>query len=94
MRHLLMTCLAIATLATTAQAAPAGDLAAGEQLHAANCTSCHNTDVYTRKDRRIGSLDALNAQLQSCSHMAKKEFSPTEVRNLTKFLNDRFYHFK
>jgi cytochrome c553 len=89
-----MICLAIPTLAATAQAAPAGDVSAGERLHAANCTSCHDTGVYTRKDRRVGSLDALNAQFQSCSHMTKKEFTPTEVRDLTKFLNDRFYRFK
>lgn len=94
MRHWLMACLALATLAATAQAAPAGNVAAGERLHVANCTSCHDTGIYTRKDRRVGSLDALNAQFQSCSHMTKKEFTPTEVRDLTKFLNDRFYHFK
>lgn len=81
-------------LAATARAAPAGNVSAGERLHAVNCTSCHDTGVYTRKDRRIGSLDALDAQFQSCAHMTKKEFTPTEVRDLTKFLNDRFYHFK
>lgn len=94
MKRLLIACLLCAALAATAQAAPAGNVAAGERLHAANCTSCHDTGVYTRKDRRVDSLDALNAQFQSCSHMTKKEFTPSEVRDLTKFLNDRFYHFK
>lgn len=94
MKRLLIACLAHGMLVATAQAAPAGNVAAGERLHAANCTGCHDTSVYTRKDRRVGSLDALNAQFQSCSHMTKKEFTPTEVRDLTKFINDRFYHFK
>jgi hypothetical protein len=32
--------------------------------------------------------------VQACSHLAKKNFSPVEMQNLTKFLNDRFYHFQ
>ncbi|MBI2309005.1 MAG: hypothetical protein HYU78_17085 [Rhodocyclales bacterium] len=94
MRRLLIVSLALGLLAATAQAAPPGDAAAGERLHAANCTGCHDTGVYTRKDRRIGSLEALNLQFETCAHMTKKTFTPSEVRDMTKFLNDRFYHFK
>lgn len=71
-----------------------GSSAAGQIVHAANCTGCHDTSVYTRKQRTVHSLDGLTQQLQGCSHMAKKEFSPVETQNLVKFLNDRFYHFQ
>lgn len=94
MKPLLIACLTLGTLAATAQAAPAGDAAAGERLHAANCLGCHDTSVYLRKDRKIGSLAALNLQFETCAHMTKRTFTPGEVRDLTKFLNDRFYHFK
>jgi hypothetical protein len=94
MKRLLIASLAFGILDATAQAAPAGDAAAGERLHAANCTGCHDTKVYTRKDRRIGSLEALNMQFQTCAHMTKKDFTPNEVQDLVKFLNDRYYHFK
>ncbi|HJV25639.1 MAG TPA: hypothetical protein VJ673_08120 [Aromatoleum sp.] len=75
-------------------AAVPGDSAEGQRLHTANCTSCHDSGVYTRKDRTVRSLDELKQQLQACSHNAKKDFSPTEMQSLVKFLNDRYYHFR
>jgi hypothetical protein len=49
--------------------------------------------VYTRKDHVVRSLAGLKEQLGDCSHMAKKEFTPSEAQNLIKYLNDRFYRF-
>lgn len=94
MKHLLIASLACGLLTAAAQAAPAGDVAAGERLHAANCTGCHDSGVYTRKDRRVSSLEALNLQFEACAHMTKKSFTPGEVRDLSRFLNDRYYHFR
>ena len=71
-----------------------GDSADGKRLHDANCMGCHDTSVFTRKDRLVQSLDALKKQLASCSHMAKKEFSASETQDLLKYLNDQFYHFR
>jgi hypothetical protein len=70
-----------------------GDSADGKRLHDANCMGCHDTEVYTRKDRHVGSLDALKEQLASCTHMAKKEFTAIETQNILKYLNDQFYQF-
>ncbi|HZP87280.1 MAG TPA: cytochrome c [Burkholderiales bacterium] len=81
----------IIVLTGAAHAALPGDAAAGKRLHDTYCTGCHNTSVYTRKDRSIQSLDALQAQLKGCSHMAGKELSAAEARDLLKYLNDQFY---
>ena len=81
-------------MTANAQAALPGDAAQGKRLHEANCTSCHNTNVYTRKNRMIHSLDALQEQLQGCGHMAKKQLSTAEAQNLIKYLNDQFYQFQ
>ncbi len=70
-----------------------GDSADGKRLHDANCMGCHDTGVFTRKDRHVGSLDALKEQLASCTHMAKKEFTAIETQNILKYLNDQFYQF-
>lgn len=94
MKRLLIACLTYGALLPPAAAAPAGNAAAGEKLHAANCLGCHDTGVYTRKDRKIGSLEALNLQFETCAHMTKKSFTPAEIRDMTTFLNDRFYRFK
>lgn len=76
-----------------AQAAMPGDALEGKRLHDANCIGCHDTTVYTRKDRLVRSADALKEQLQGCSHMAKKQFSTAETQNLIKYLNEQFYRF-
>jgi mono/diheme cytochrome c family protein len=69
------------------------DSAEGKRLHDANCMGCHDTGIYTRKDRLVQSLDALKKRLGDCSHMAKKEFSVNETQNIIKYLNDQFYQF-
>ena len=71
-----------------------GDSVDGKRLYDANCMGCHDTSVFTRKDRVVQSLDALNKQLASCTHMANKEFTAGEMQDLLKYLNDQFYHFR
>jgi len=60
----------------------------------ANCMGCHDTGIYTRKDRLVQSLDALKKRLGDCSHMANKEFSASETQNIIKYLNYQFYQFR
>jgi mono/diheme cytochrome c family protein len=71
-----------------------GDGANGKRLHDANCVECHDSSVFTRTDRHVQSLDALEEQVANCTHMAKKEFSAGETQDLLKYLNDQFYHFQ
>jgi mono/diheme cytochrome c family protein len=81
-------------LMPSAYAAPLpGDSAAGQHLYAANCVECHDSSVFTRKDRHVQSLDALKEQVANCTHMAKKDFSASETQDLLKYLNDQYYHF-
>ena len=80
-------------LAAAAYAALPGDAAAGKRLHEANCSGCHDTGVYTRENRRVRSLDALRGQVQACGHMAKQDFSPQQLQDLVKYLNDQYYRF-
>ena len=94
MRSILCATLLILLMSSAYAAALPGDSADGKRLHDANCMGCHNTDVYARKDRIVQSLDALEKQLVSCSHMAKAEFSTNEMQDLLKYLNNQFYHFR
>jgi hypothetical protein len=82
-------------LISTAHAAELpGDGANGKRLFDANCMGCHDTSVMARKDRTVQSLDALKEQLANCAHMAQKEFSESEKRDLLAYLNEQFYHFR
>ena len=94
MKSILFASLLI-LLMPSAYAAPlAGDSANGKRLLEANCTECHQTDIFTRKDRKVQSLDGLKEQLVACSHAAKVDFSASEMQDLLKYLNDQFYHFQ
>jgi hypothetical protein len=87
-------CVSLLTLLMpSAHGALPGDSADGKRLVDANCMGCHDTGVYTRKDRHVRSLDALKQQLGSCSHAAKRELSAIEAQNILKYLNDQFYKF-
>lgn len=81
-------------LALSAHAAVPGDGAEGKRLHDANCSSCHDVSVYTRQDHKVRSLDGLKQQVESCTHMAQKEFSSAERQDIVKYLNDQFYRFQ
>ena len=94
MKSILCVSLLILLMPTSAYSELPGDSADGKRLHDANCMGCHDTGIYTRKDRLVRSLDALKNQLGGCSHMAKKEFSAIETQNIIKYLNDQFYQFR
>jgi cytochrome c553 len=93
MKILLISLLSFLAVNVHAAALP-GDAAEGKRLHDASCTGCHDTAVYTRKNHSVRSLEGLKQQFESCSHMAKKEFSTAEAQNVIKYLNDKFYHFE
>jgi hypothetical protein len=94
MKSILGVSLLILLMPSAYAASLPGDSDDGKRLHDANCMGCHDTSVFTRKDRLVQSLDALKKQLATCTHMAKKEFSASETQDLLKYLNDQFYHFR
>ena len=91
---MILAFIASGSEAHAADLAQAQRLARGRSIYEANCMACHDTALYTRKDHTVRSLDGLKQQLEGCSHMAKKEFSPAERQNVVKYLNDRFYRFQ
>jgi len=93
-RIILCASLLILLMPSAYAASLPGDSADGKRLYDANCMGCHDTSVFSRKDRVVQSLHALKEQLASCTHMAKKEFSASETQDLLEYLNDQFYHFR
>ena len=80
MKGILCGSLLILLMTTACAASSLGDSADGKRLYDANCMGCHDTSVFTRKDRVVQSLDDLKKQLASCAHMAKKEFQRAKRR--------------
>jgi len=86
--------LILFSLTSSVHAAAPDDGAAGKRLHDANCVKCHDSGVYSRKDRQVKSLDGLKQQLDNCEHATNKEFSEPDTQSLVRYLNDQFYHFR
>lgn len=85
--------LLISTVAMADSILP-GDVTKGAALHKKDCTACHGTEVYTRKDRKIGTTGGLIQRVRMCQGAVGKQYQEAEIENLVKYLNDSFYKFE
>jgi len=97
--HLSLIPVVLVTLfgTTIAQAATAllpGNAANGKALHASDCTACHDSSVYTRKDRKITTVEGLIGQTNGCNKQLKKNFTRDQINDLVLHLNETYYKFK
>lgn len=94
-KHIHLPLAAAAVLiVSTASAGLAADSAMGKKLLTAKCMGCHGTEVYTRADRKVGSLQALEKQVAVCSGAAGTGWTEAEKADVVQYLNRNFYKFK
>ena len=89
--------LVAALFAVAAQADTAllpGNAANGKTLHAANCAGCHDTSVYTRKSRKVSSVEGLIGQVNACNKQLSKNFNRDQINDIVLHLNEAYYKFK
>lgn len=84
--------LTLALLLPLAGAAHAADFDP-ETFVAEKCSRCHDSSVYTRENRRVQSLDALNNQVRRCDSMVGTQLFEDDINLLVDHLNQRYYHF-
>ena len=66
----------------------------GESLHNDKCTSCHGNEVYTREDRMVKTMSALENQVSNCmTGAAKANWTNAQTTSVIEFLNERYYKF-
>lgn len=92
MRH-TVTALGILLAAALGGPAQASDAAKGKTLHQANCLSCHGTEVYTRSNRMIRSMDSLVTQVNRCNVNLGTGWFDDEVEAVARYLNENYYRF-
>ena len=66
----------------------------GKALHDANCISCHDTGVYTRKDRKIGDFPKLLAQVKRCDANLGSRLFDEEIEQVADYLNKAHYKYE
>ncbi len=83
----------IAALLLTGPAV-AADLANGKALHDSACKTCHQSDYYTRKNRKIHSIAELNKQVARCQQGAGEHWNAAQIEDVAAYLNATYYKFK
>jgi hypothetical protein len=89
-----MPSLVLATLLTASLGAQAEEAVDAQALVDQNCTSCHGSEVYTRDERRVESLDALHGQVQMCEQNLELTWFDDQVDAVTTLLNREYYNFE
>ncbi|QMU61115.1 MAG: cytochrome c [Gammaproteobacteria bacterium] len=72
----------------------------GSALHSENCIACHSamtggdgSVLYTRDDRNVISLGALNKQVDRCQSSLGLNWSNNKINSVQQYLNELFYQF-
>jgi mono/diheme cytochrome c family protein len=96
MKKIIATAILFSSISMTAHAESMllGDVAKGRKLHDTDCVKCHGSEVYTRKDHRVKSVEGLMGQVNMCNKNLSRSYSDAQLNDLVKYLNDTFYKFE
>ncbi len=71
-----------------------GNVANGKKLFTeAKCNQCHTTSVYTKPDRKVKTLKALEAKVRLCDSNLSTNWFDDEIHDVTAYLNQQYYKF-
>ena len=90
MKQLLKTSTLVLLLGAL-PATQAADAERGKQLVDKHCTSCHDDKVYTRKNRRVTTLDGLKKQVKRCELNLGLTWFDEDINDVVSYLNSTYY---
>lgn len=70
------------------------DAERGKTLHDEHCMKCHDTSVYSRSDRFVTDMTALEKQIRRCEQHAGARWFDADITDVAEYLNQTFYSFK
>ena len=70
----------------------AADINHGKSLQQENCMGCHDDGMYTRKDRKVTTLDGLTKQVKRCELSLGLQWFDDDVADVIEYLNTIYYH--
>ena len=71
------------------------DVHNGEELFTdASCLQCHDTDTFTKPQRKAKDLKSLHERVSQCEFSTNTGWFDDEVTDVVEYLNRDFYKFK
>ncbi|CAK0769704.1 Green heme protein [Gammaproteobacteria bacterium] len=88
--------IVLVSLVTALQILPAQaePMVKPQDLMDKNCVRCHGSEVYTRADRRVKTLEGLHQQVRRCTQMVGTAWFDEEIDAVAKHLNQLYYRFQ
>ena len=71
-----------------------GDAAKGKVVQEKHCSTCHDTGMYMRADRKVKSVEALIGRVNGCVRQTGAKLDRDQINDLVKYLDESFYKFK
>ncbi|HHL32305.1 MAG TPA: cytochrome c [Oceanospirillales bacterium] len=71
----------------------AADLDEGKEMYEEDCTKCHDSSVFTRKDRKVNNAESLTKQVHRCVTSQGYSWFEEDEENVTAYLSEAFYKF-
>ena len=72
----------------------AGNAGKGQSLFAGSkCNTCHGTEMYTSKDRKVKNLKDLEAAVRLNDSKLNTNWFDEDVKDVTAYLNQQYYKF-
>jgi Skp family chaperone for outer membrane proteins len=97
---MMIAILSLLGLSLATSSAIAADANRGATLHNEQCMACHaarfsdaGNEIYTRSDRRVQSLAALQKQVDRCKNNLQIVWFDEDVADVVAHLNATFYKF-
>jgi len=87
------TTLAAIIIAASSQATAAADTEHGKSLVKEHCTKCHDDGMYTRKDRKVTTLNGLQNQVRRCETNLELKWFEDDIDDVISYLNTQYYKF-
>jgi len=69
------------------------DTVEGKDMYQEDCTKCHDSSVFTRKDRKVNNLESLQKQVHRCVTSQGYSWFDEDEENVTAYLSNAFYKF-
>jgi mono/diheme cytochrome c family protein len=72
-----------------------GNAIKGKKIYSASeCVRCHQSNkLFTRKDRKVKTLSALDAQVRRCDAQLSTNLFDDEIKDVAAYLNQAHYKF-